>query len=162
MHYTATFKEKAIQEMCLRAGYPNVSAYASKIGAKEFARKREKFYEEFYTEENEKYKISNSSEAVIKYKDLPEKLELIFQYLTQNPDSRIYKVEDLFSFSRSYLNIISKLGYIKNSGTKYNPFFIVNRNNKSTSEIIAEVRNYAKLNQRRNRLNEAKRIDNGK
>ena len=161
MHFTATFKEKAIQEMCLRAGYPNVSAYASKIGAKEFARKREKFYEEFYTEENEKYKISNSSEAVIKYKDLPEKLELIFHYLTENPDSRIYKVEDLFSFSRSYLNIISKLGYIKNNGTKYNPLFIVNRNNKSTSEIIAEVRNYAKINQRRNRLNEAKRIDNG-
>lgn len=161
MHYTASFKEKAIQEMCLRAGYPNVSAYASKIGAKEFARKREKFYEEFYTEENEKYKISDSSEAVIKYKDLPEKLELIFQYLTENPDSRIYKVEDLFAFSRSYLNIISKLGYIKNEGSKNKPHFVVDSSGKLTSEIIEEVRDYAKVNQRRNRLNEAKRIENG-
>ena len=50
MIYSEQFKDDALLEMSKRLGYETVSACASKIGSKEFARQREKFYKIYHKE----------------------------------------------------------------------------------------------------------------
>ncbi|WP_291076395.1 MULTISPECIES: hypothetical protein [unclassified Empedobacter] len=162
MNYPGEFKERAQIEMSKRLGFNSRTECVNSLGVKEFARKRDEFYKTFFKEENELIKVEVSNQQkVMKNKDLPEKLELIFEYIKQNPETRIYKVEEKFLFCKFYLNIVVKLGYVANIGSKHKPIFIVKQQGKSCAEIIAEVRNYSKLKQRRVRENEARRILNG-
>lgn len=162
MNYPGEFKERAQIEMSKRLGFNSRTDCINSLGVKEFARKRNEFYKTFFEEENEQIKAeSNTQHKELKNKDLPEKLELIFDYIKLNPETRIYKVEEKFMFCKFYLNIVIKLGYVVNIGSKHKPIFIVKQQGKSCVEIIAEVRNYSKLKQRRVRANEARRILNG-
>ncbi len=162
MNYLGEFKERAQIEMSKRLGFNSRAACINALGVKEFARKRDEFYKTFFKEENELIKVEVSNQQkVMKNKDLPEKLELIFDYVKHNPETRIYKIEEKFLFCKFYLNIVVKLGYVANIGSKHKPIFIVKQQGKSCAEIIAEVRNYSKLKQRRVRENEARRILNG-
>lgn len=162
MNYPGEFKERAQIEMSKRLGFESRTACINALGVKEFARKRNEFYKTFFDEENEQIKAGAITQRKeMSNKDLPKKLELIFEYIKQNPETRIYKVEERFMFCKFYLNIVVKLGYMVNVGSKHKPIFIVKQQGKSCVEIIAEVRNYAKLKQRKVRENEAKRILNG-
>ncbi|MGV0921876.1 hypothetical protein ACTS94_16255 [Empedobacter falsenii] len=162
MNYPGEFKERAQIEMSKRLGFNSRTECVNSLGVKEFARKRDEFYKTFFKEENEQIKVEVSTQQKeIKNKDLPEKLELIFEYIKQNPETRIYKVEQKFLFCKFYLNIVVKLGYVVNIGSKHKPIFIVKQQGKSCDEIIAEVRNYSKLKQRIARANEARRIEQG-
>ena len=162
MNYPGEFKERAQIEMSKRLGFNSRTDCIKSLGVKEFSRKRNEFYKTFFEEENELIKVEvNTQRKEMKNKDLPEKLELIFEYIKQNPETRIYKVEQKFLFCKFYLNIVVKLGYVVNICSKHKPIFIVKQQGKSCDEIIAEVRNYSKLKQRRVRENEARRILNG-
>lgn len=162
MNYPGEFKERAQIEMSKRLGFNSRTECINSLGVKEFARKRNEFYKTFYEEENEQIKVEVFSQRKeMNNKDLPEKLELIFEHIKQNPETRIYKVEERFLFCKFYLNIVVKLGYVVNIGSKHKPIFIVKQQGKTCTEIIAEVRNYSKLKQRRVRENEARRIEQG-
>lgn len=162
MNYPGEFKERAQIEMSKRLGFNSRTECINSLGVKEFARKRNEFYKTFFEEENEQIKVQSITQRKeMNNKDLPEKLELIFEHIRQNPETRIYKVEEKFLFCKFYLNIVVKLGYVMNIGSKHKPIFIVKQQGKTCTEIIAEVRNYSKLKQRRVRENEARRILNG-
>lgn len=162
MNYSGEFRERAQIEMSKRLGFENRSECINSLGVKEFARKQNEFYKTFFEEENERnLKFNSVNKNRLKDPELHVKLDAIFEYIEINPDCKLYQVEELFSFYKTYLNIIFKLGYIENLSSKYKTNFIVKKQGKTSEEIISEVRNYSKLLQRKVRARQAEMIEKG-
>ena len=163
MIYSQQFKDDALLEMSKRLGYKTVSACAAKIGSKEFARQREKFYKIYHKEliktgEQKKYysKRKNTNKQV----DI--NLDAVFEFLKETKETNLRDLAKKFNFSSSYLSIILKLGYISlnRKGRKY--FYTENKKGKTTDQIMLEVRMYSANVQRVVRQRESLNILEGK
>lgn len=151
MSYSNQFKEAAQVELSKRLGYKNLVECVQAIGSKEFKRRVDKFYPEYYKEEKNrlnKYFKSRSetknkgfnTEGFKLYKEklitiIEDKLKDLYNIVLDNPNIKKPDLIKQSKLSYNYMTPLINLGYLKNSGSNRDPIFKINFSKGKTREI---------------------------
>ena len=151
MKYTNEFKEKAQNELSKRLGYNNIVECVQSLGSKQFKRKCDEFYSEYFKEVNKNRFIvkkvpqpilkSEPSKRYINNEKAITKIEISLREMAKlieqgNDNSVRLFISECF-ITNIYLTILRRLGYLTNLNHRKDPKYFLNIKG-SDYRIVAE------------------------